>query len=71
MTLADQRCQHMNLLPVVIRLCSPALASSCNFSTAKAASQIGSAALFVMSLQDGHAVESPFAPCCALSSADL
>ena len=28
---ADQRCVQMDLLPVVIYLCSPALASSCNF----------------------------------------
>ena len=43
----------MNLLPVGICLCSPALASSCSFSTAGAALLASSAALPVMNLQAG------------------
>ena len=43
----------MNLLPVVVCLCSPALPSSCSFSTAEAALLASSAALPVMNLQAG------------------
>ena len=37
MAVADKRCLQMDLLTVMICLFSPALASSCNFSRAKAA----------------------------------
>ena len=57
--LAVRFCLHINLLPVVLCLCSPALAPSCSFSRAEAVSQSSSAALPAMRLQTGPMILGP------------
>ena len=64
-------CLQMDVLPVVITLCSPALASSCSYGRAEAAPQTSSAALLpVMSLQEGSNTLVPLCASMHLSNSD-